>query len=52
MDIRTFLAFELPPKIREVLARISREIRPLPLDVKWVKVDNIHLTVIFMGRVA
>ena len=52
MDIRSFLAFELPPDTRETVARISGELRPLPLDVKWVKVDNIHLTVVFMGNMA
>jgi 2'-5' RNA ligase len=52
MDIRSFLAFELPPQVKATLSRLSGEIRPLPLDVKWVKVDNIHLTVVFMGHVA
>ena len=32
MAIRSFLAFELPPEVKEVLSRISAELRPLPLD--------------------
>ncbi|MBW1817269.1 MAG: RNA 2',3'-cyclic phosphodiesterase [Deltaproteobacteria bacterium] len=52
MDIRSFLAFELPTEIKRTVSRISGELRPLPLDIRWVRVDNIHLTVIFMGHLA
>ncbi len=51
MEIRSFLAFELPLDIKEIVARVSGEIRRSPLNVRWVHVDNIHLTVIFMGNV-
>jgi len=51
MDIRSFLAFELPPAIQEVLAEISGEGRSAPLNIRWVRVPNIHLTVVFMGNV-
>jgi len=51
MEIRSFLAFELPPAMKQAISRVSGELRPLGLDVRWVKVDNIHLTVIFLGNV-
>jgi 2'-5' RNA ligase len=51
MEIRSFLAFELPLDIKEIVARVSGEIRRSPLNVRWVRVDNIHLTVIFMGTI-
>ncbi|MBW2030364.1 MAG: RNA 2',3'-cyclic phosphodiesterase [Deltaproteobacteria bacterium] len=51
MDIRSFLAFELPPDIRGVLERVSAEVRKSDLDIRWVRVENIHLTVIFMGSI-
>jgi 2'-5' RNA ligase len=51
MEIRSFLAFELPADIREIVSDVSRVARSFPLDVRWVKVDNIHLTVVFMGGV-
>jgi 2'-5' RNA ligase len=51
MEIRSFLAFELPPKIRETLSAVSRDARTLPLSVRWVRIVNIHLTVVFMGSV-
>ena len=51
MEIRSFLAFDLPPEIRKIMARVSEELRKSSLDVRWVKVENIHLTVVFMGNI-
>ena len=51
MEIRSFLAFDLPPEIRTIIARVSGELRKSSLDVRWVKVENIHLTVVFMGNI-
>lgn len=50
MEIRSFLAFELPSEIKNMIVRVSGELRKSDLDVRWVKVDNIHLTVVFMGN--
>jgi 2'-5' RNA ligase len=52
MEIRSFLAFELPPDIKEALTEVSRVGKGLPLDLRWVKQENIHLTVVFMGNVS
>ncbi len=49
MEIRSFLAFELPGSVRSLLTQVLAEARKTALDVRWVKVDNIHLTVVFMG---
>ncbi|MDY6971941.1 MAG: RNA 2',3'-cyclic phosphodiesterase [Thermodesulfobacteriota bacterium] len=51
MVIRSFLAFELPEEIKGIISRISEEMRRFPLDVKWIRPDNIHLTVLFMGNI-
>jgi 2'-5' RNA ligase len=51
MAIRSFLAFELPPDIKRMVKDISEDIRRTSLDLKLVKVDNIHLTVVFMGNI-
>ena len=51
MEIRSFLAFELPEGIKKTVARISGEIRHSDLDARWVKPENIHLTVVFMGNI-
>ena len=51
MEIRSFLAFELPPDIKRVISEVSRAGKALPLDLAWVKSDNNHLTMVFMGNV-
>ena len=50
MGIRSFLAFELPSDIRTVLERVAGDVRRSGLDARWVKVENIHLTVVFLGN--
>ena len=50
MEIRSFLAFEQPPEIRGILDRVSGELRKSRLDVRWVKPENIHLTIVFLGN--
>ena len=51
MEIRSFLAFELPTDIKRIITKVSRTGKDLPLGLRWVKLDNIHLTVVFMGNV-
>lgn len=51
MGIRSFLAFELPEDIMSVVSRVSQALRQTTLDVKWVKVNNIHLTLVFLGDI-
>jgi 2'-5' RNA ligase len=51
MKIRSFLAFELPLEIETVVTRVSEELKKSSLNAKWVKLGNIHLTVVFMGDV-
>lgn len=49
MGIRTFLAFELPPGIKSIVAQVSGEAVKSVQGVRWAKADNIHLTVVFLG---
>jgi 2'-5' RNA ligase len=51
MGIRSFLAFELPPEIREEIGKISRELRKSRLPARWVREENIHLTIVFLGSI-
>jgi len=51
MGIRSFLAFELPEEIKTIVTRVSGEMRKSALDVRWVRPEFIHLTVVFMGDV-
>jgi 2'-5' RNA ligase len=50
-EIRSFLAFELPPEIMAVISKASREMKNIAPNVRWVKPVNIHLTMVFMGNV-
>ena len=52
MEVRSFLAFELPGKIKEIVSEISGDMRKTPLDLKRIKVDNIHLTMVFLGNIS
>ena len=49
MEIRSFLAFELPGEIRDVVSLVSGEMRKSPMDVRWVRPERIHLTLVFLG---
>ena len=51
MEIRSFLAFELPADIMNILLRVARDLRKTPLGVRWVRETNIHLTMIFLGDI-
>lgn len=48
--IRTFIALEIPDEIRETIDRcISSKLRKCRTKCSWVKPDNIHLTLKFLG---
>jgi len=49
--IRTFVAIELPPEVRAYLADSQERLRRAGGDVKWVRPDLIHLTLVFLGEV-
>ena len=49
--MRTFIAIELPEQIRTILSNIQDELRQTQADVKWVKPENIHLTLKFLGDI-
>uniref|UniRef100_A0A7C1F392 RNA 2',3'-cyclic phosphodiesterase n=1 Tax=Ammonifex degensii TaxID=42838 RepID=A0A7C1F392_9THEO len=47
--MRLFWAVTLPKDVRDRLAIVQSSFRKLPLDVKWVEVENFHLTLRFLG---
>ena len=49
--VRCFIAIELSQEIREALGQIEDELRKTISGVKWVKPDNIHLTLKFLGHI-
>ena len=50
--LRCFLAFELPDEISRLVEKVHKDLNGSPLDVKWVRPGNVHLTVVFLGNVA
>ena len=49
--IRTFIAIELPAKIIDGLKEIQDELKDGTNKVTWVKPENIHLTIKFLGDI-
>lgn len=50
--IRAFIAIELPVNIIDSIKNIQAELRDESNKVTWVKADNIHLTLKFLGNIA
>jgi RNA 2',3'-cyclic 3'-phosphodiesterase len=48
---RTFIAIELPADVRHFLSQTQDRLRRAGADVKWVRPDLIHLTLVFLGEV-
>ena len=49
--IRTFVAVEINAAIRERAGKLIESLRSAPAEVKWVDVNNLHLTLKFLGDV-
>jgi len=50
--IRTFIALPIPDDVREALSAAITALKSRNPSVKWVKPDNIHLTIKFLGDIA
>jgi len=49
--MRTFIAIEISDEMKEALHQIESHLKYSGADVKWVKPENIHLTLKFLGEV-
>ncbi len=49
--MRCFIAIELPEAVKSALSGIEEELKKSKADVRWVKPDNIHLTLKFFGNI-
>ena len=49
--MRLFIALNLPKKERQRIHRAARPLREGDLPVRWIDLDNIHLTLKFLGQV-
>ena len=50
--MRLFVALEIPTSIRNALAALIKELRSAAPKVKWVRPENLHVTLKFMGEAA
>ena len=52
--IRAFIAIDLPPEVLQCLDDVSQQLREklIGAPVRWVPVENIHLTLKFLGDVS
>jgi len=49
--LRSFIAIELPGSIQSALSDIQRDFKKSDVDVRWVRPENIHLTLKFLGTI-
>src|SRR3989338_5305344 len=49
--IRTFIAVELNDRVKETIRNFQGQLKPLDCDISWVKPENAHLTLKFLGDV-
>jgi 2'-5' RNA ligase len=49
-DVRAFLAFEIPSRVKQELAIVQQQWRETLPRARWVRPSNQHLTVKFLGE--
>lgn len=50
-NLRSFIAIELPEKVKKALAEFQQELKNDSPDVRWTRPENIHLTLKFLGNI-
>jgi RNA 2',3'-cyclic 3'-phosphodiesterase len=48
--VRLFIAIEIPGEIRNALAVFVKELRRTAPQAKWVRAENLHVTLKFLGE--
>jgi RNA 2',3'-cyclic 3'-phosphodiesterase len=49
--LRTFVAVDLGKPLRDRLVSLQENLARAGADVKWVEVENLHVTLLFLGEV-
>jgi 2'-5' RNA ligase len=49
--MRAFIAIDLPKEIKLEISKIQSDLKKAGLLAKWVKPENIHLTLAFLGSI-
>lgn len=50
--MRAFIAIDLPEKVKTSISSLQNNLKELNLSAKWVRPDNIHLTLKFLGNIS
>ncbi len=50
--IRCFVAIEIDDAIRKELSSVIEELKPSGTGIRWVRPENLHLTLKFLGEVS
>jgi 2'-5' RNA ligase len=50
LTVRTFVAIELPPRVRDGVSRLVDTLERKSKGAKWVERENLHLTIKFLGN--
>ncbi len=50
--MRLFVALEIPSSVRENLASLIAHLRAISREPRWVRPENLHVTLKFLGEVA
>jgi 2'-5' RNA ligase len=48
--LRSFIAIELPETVKSAFVELQGELKKTGADIRWVKPENIHLTLKFLGN--
>ena len=51
MNVRLFVAVEIPEETREKLAELQDKLKKVDADVGWVAPENLHITLKFIGYI-
>lgn len=49
--IRSFIAVEIPEQVRSDITRMVNKFARQDFSVKWVKHENLHITLLFLGDI-
>jgi 2'-5' RNA ligase len=50
--MRLFIAIELPPEIKQGIAKVQEQLRESGANAGWARSEGIHLTLKFLGEVS
>jgi len=50
-NIRCFIAIHLPQSVQEQISAYIERLKSLSHDIRWIKAENIHLTMKFLGEI-